>query len=98
MRFWIATFVDVAHQGIRERLDAMGEWRTHDSHGVARAQPVLLARYATGALLLIAAASNVVYDVLSIKNSMGIFAMLLTAVGATGGFFLIRPPGPRRPC
>ena len=97
MRFWVATFVDVGRQGMRERLAGRGESWAHGTRGVARALPASLARHGVGAFLLIAAASNVVYDVLSI-NSMGVFAVFLTAVGAVGGFFLMRPLRPRHPC
>ena len=98
IRFWAATFVDVGRQGIRERLGGLGESWAVNTRGIVRTPPASPVRQGLGGLLLAAAAANIVYDVLSIKNSMGILAVLLTAVGAVGGFFLMRPPRPRRPC
>ena len=95
MRFWAATFADVGRQGIRERLGGMREWWAAGTYGGTRVAPASPVRHGVGRFLLLAAASNVIYDVVSTRNSMGVLAVLLTAVGAASGLFLLRPPRPR---
>lgn len=89
MSFWGRALLDVARQGMRERITETGET---SSALVSRV------RVALGWLLVTGAALNVAYDIGSAQNSMGIFALLLTASSVIGGSILLRPAPPRRSC
>jgi hypothetical protein len=82
-RFWAAVGWDLTRGLAGERAGAALE-------SVRRA-PV---RKLAGLSLLGAAGANVAYDVASVRDSMGILALLLTALTIVGGSTLLRG-GPR---
>jgi hypothetical protein len=79
IRFWILIAADLTRSAFLERC-----------RSVARETWSLALRRTGGALLIAAALANVVYDAVSIKLSMGVFAALLTAISAVTGTLLIR--------
>jgi hypothetical protein len=83
MNFWIGIVADLAR-------GAATEWCRSMSRDYA-----LAFRRAAGLALIGAALANVGYDAMSVKQNMGVFAALLTAVGAIAGALLIRS-GPTR--
>ncbi len=83
-RFWILIVADLARS-------APMEW----GRSIPREDWWLVLRRTAGALLLVAALANVVYDAMSVKLSMGFFVALLTLVSAITGGLLIQG-GPRR--
>lgn len=85
IRFWIGIMADLARSAVMERY-----W------SIPRESYYLALRRTSGAVLIMAALANVGYDAMSVKLSMGVFAALLTAVGAITGALLIRS-APRRP-
>jgi hypothetical protein len=78
LRFWIAVIADLA------RAAAL-EWRRSISP-----DSILALRRVAGIGLIGAALANVGYDAMSVKLSMGVLAVLLTAAAAISGVFLIR--------
>lgn len=78
-RFWGAVALDLARQAAVERLTG------------ATTEPRAVARRACGIALLLAAAANGAYDFVSVRNSMGILAALLTGLSAAAGVVLLRP-------
>jgi hypothetical protein len=90
LRFWTAVLVDTLRAAHAEHLaELRGGLRR------SRARASTAQRY-VGALLLLAAAANVLVDVLAVKLSMGIPAVVCTIAAASSGAGLIvhsrRPP------
>lgn len=78
MRFWISIMTDLAR-------GATIAW----CRSIPREYALALRRTA-GVVLVAAAIGNVGYDAVSVKLSMGVFAALLTTIGAAAGALLIR--------
>jgi hypothetical protein len=85
IRFWIGIMTDLGRS-------AVTEWY----QSIPRESYYFALRRMSGAVLITAALVNVGYDAMSVKLSMGVFAALLTAVGAITGALLIRS-APRKP-
>ena len=79
IRFWIGIMADLGRSAVME-------WY----RSTPRESYYLAVRRISGAVLIAAALVNVGYDAMSVKLSMGVFAGLLTAVGAITGTMLIR--------
>ena len=78
IRFWIGIMADLARSAVMERYQSIPR------------ESYLALRRTSGAVLITAALANVGYDAMSVKLSMGVFAALLTAVGAITGALLVR--------
>ena len=83
LRFWAGVVADMARQAAVERVAAAAAAATRS---VAHPR---VPRHA-GFALLAAAVGNVAYDVGSVRNSMGVLALVLTAVAVTAGGALVR--------
>ena len=85
IRFWMGIMADLGRSAVMERV-----------RSTPRESYYLALRRMSGIVLVAAALVNVGYDAMSVKLSMGVFAALLTVVGAVTGTLLIRS-APRRP-
>lgn len=87
-RFWLSVVADIARSaGAEHAAGLRAAWR----HKAPHRRRVWLGRIRVmlGLGLLTTSGSNVVYDVASPKLSMGIGAIVLTAVGAAAGAVLL---------
>ena len=85
--FWISVVADLGRQAAVEQVvAAMAAVRRPAARGcVSRS---------AGYALLTATAGNIAYDVGSVRNSMGVLALMLTALAITAGGALVHR-GPR---